>query len=421
MQKGSQWIREAAFQAARKETFLWGGALLFLLGLGRALDTRIFLWLETIRDPILDGFFILLTEYIIYGVMGALILLMLWRVWRNENHKSKLVPAVFALVTTLVAVAILKAYFEVPRPYVAMDLQPLVHVPSYSFPSGHTAAAFALLIPFFRISWVWGIVWAWVALMVGFARIYELVHYPSDIAAGIFVGGIIGAFFSNRVIHQWLGKKWEEREFRRQTFHLIAGFSCVFMHWIGLLRLRYLGILLIVGAIVSYISQRRSIPVVSYFLERFDRPRDKKFPGRGAFYFCLSVFIIFALFNGPYISIAYAAILILAVGDSFNHYVAPRFHEKVIPWNNRKLLSGLLIGILAGTFSAQFFVPWKVGLIACSLALLVETCEWRVGKYYLDDNLTVPLVAAFTMYLFEEGLRLEPLLQASFFFAKDIF
>lgn len=80
-----------------------------------------------------------------------------------------------------------------------------------SFPSGHTTAAFAACVPVFllgkkRISWV--------ALLFGLAmaaaRIYLVVHFPSDVLAGLIVGTVAGV--CGTIIATKLPQKWYELE-----------------------------------------------------------------------------------------------------------------------------------------------------------------------------------------------------------------
>ncbi len=60
---------------------------------------------------------------------------------------------------------------------------------SFSCPSSHTTASFAALFPIFlyfdkRYSFIAIII----ALMIGFSRIYLVVHYPSDVLLGMCIG-----------------------------------------------------------------------------------------------------------------------------------------------------------------------------------------------------------------------------------------
>lgn len=77
----------------------------------------------------------------------------------------------------------------------------------YSFPSGHTSAAFttatslSLLFPKWYViapSFLW-------ASSIGYARMYQGVHYPSDVLAGAVVGA--GSAWLGWKIQKWMNKK----------------------------------------------------------------------------------------------------------------------------------------------------------------------------------------------------------------------
>lgn len=61
----------------------------------------------------------------------------------------------------------------------------------YSFPSGHTTAAMAFglsLFLCFKKKWSW--VFLLIPLIMGFTRIYFMVHYTTDVLGAILVGGL---------------------------------------------------------------------------------------------------------------------------------------------------------------------------------------------------------------------------------------
>jgi dolichol kinase len=154
----------------------------------------------------------------------------------------------------------------------------------------------------------------------------------------------------------------------------------------------------VIGLGISYLSQHKKIPFVHWVLQLFDRPRDKNFPGRGAFFFLLGVFFTFLIFKGDDIRIAYASILILSVGDSLNHLFSNRVPGQFyFPWNPRKNCLGVAVGIIIGTFAAQFFVPFNAAFLAATVAIMAETVPWHLGRFYIDDNVSVPLIAGWVM------------------------
>lgn len=81
------------------------------------------------------------------------------------------------------------------RPYDAFEeIRCLIGpLSDYSFPSGHTASAFAASVPVFNlINKVTGSGMLVLATLMGLSRIYICVHYPSDVICGAIVGTLCG-------------------------------------------------------------------------------------------------------------------------------------------------------------------------------------------------------------------------------------
>ena len=69
----------------------------------------------------------------------------------------------------------------------------------YSFPSGHSNAAFAVAVAIFSRSKRLGIPVLILASLIAFSRMYLFVHWPTDIIGGI-VTGTIGAVISYNLV-----------------------------------------------------------------------------------------------------------------------------------------------------------------------------------------------------------------------------
>lgn len=82
------------------------------------------------------------------------------------------------------------------RPFAALgnNIQALIEMDfvSKSFPSDHAAVAMSLALVTFLWSPRVGIWFVVLAILIGVARFFAGVHYPSDIIVGLAIGGFIG-------------------------------------------------------------------------------------------------------------------------------------------------------------------------------------------------------------------------------------
>jgi undecaprenyl-diphosphatase len=148
----------------------------------------------------------------VLGPVIPLLAAVLW--WRGLRRA----PVVWLAATggASMLVLLLKLHFRRVRP----DLPwAFVHEPSYSFPSGHSVLAVAVYgsliflgMRHLRRSWeriAVCVVAGTLILGIGISRIYLGAHYPSDVAAGYFVGAVwLGAV---------MGADWYVRRVERSS------------------------------------------------------------------------------------------------------------------------------------------------------------------------------------------------------------
>lgn len=143
--------------------------------------------------------------------VAALALGMIWKAGRRGRLCVLLIVIVVALGDGLV-VNTLKKVTARPRPFIAHEDARVIigRGGSYSMPSGHTANWFAAAMVAFIFYRRSGRFMFPVAAIVGFSRVYNGVHYPSDVLAGAILGAGYGALAVWLADGAWrkIGSRW---------------------------------------------------------------------------------------------------------------------------------------------------------------------------------------------------------------------
>lgn len=100
---------------------------------------------------------------------------------------------------------------------VNQEIELLVKRPSsYSFPSGHTGSSFAAATSVFLYHKKAGICTLVLAALIGFSRLYNYVHFPSDVLVGMLFGIIMSLVVYNLFKRYKLDNKIENLKFSRK-------------------------------------------------------------------------------------------------------------------------------------------------------------------------------------------------------------
>jgi len=153
----------------------------------------IHLAINRINSPFFDQYFKCMTEFGAFLLIAPIIIIMALFRYRYA------LMAIASSVLASLLVQILKRIFyaDSPRPKVVFqDICDLhfvenVHLhSSHSFPSGHTAGAFALFIVLALINKrpVWQFLFLIMAVLVGYSRMYLSQHFLIDVVVGSVVG-----------------------------------------------------------------------------------------------------------------------------------------------------------------------------------------------------------------------------------------
>jgi len=154
----------------------------------QSLDSKILLYLNQFFAKhgigFLDNF---LAEYLTYCL--PLILIVLW-FWSKDAKKVALRALFSAILAWPIFSLIIGKLVHRPRPIEISGVHELLfHRPTYSFPSDHAAALFAVAMSFYFSGYKkMAILMLAIALVVSFFRVATGIHWPTDILAGATIG-----------------------------------------------------------------------------------------------------------------------------------------------------------------------------------------------------------------------------------------
>ena len=156
-------------------------------------------FLQGIHNPILDKIMIAATNLEDYVLILLLIFIGLTVFPRSRKIGGTLLVA--TIVCFLIVNVGMKPFITRCRPcWLEPSVKLLVNAPhSFSFPSGHTNAFFAMATAVFLRNKKIGIPCLAIASLIAFSRLYLFVHWPTDVLGGI-VTGIVSAIIGYMAI-----------------------------------------------------------------------------------------------------------------------------------------------------------------------------------------------------------------------------
>jgi membrane-associated phospholipid phosphatase len=169
------------------------------LGPLQAVDTFVFIQINQLpHRKLSDRFLTRLSWVMTSGAGWLLFLLLATLVNRRRGWKATRAVAPALWLATATVEHPIKNWFRRRRPFISLIEAIIVgrKPGSYSFPSGHSAAAFAGALLLAREYPASARGFFGLASLVAFSRIYLGVHYPGDVLSGSLLGTVLAKIYS---------------------------------------------------------------------------------------------------------------------------------------------------------------------------------------------------------------------------------
>ena len=111
-------------------------------------------------------------------------------IYPNKNIRELGINASLTIILSTLIAQVIKTSVSRIRPFIKMPNLNIkkIGIDKYSFPSGHTTAAFSIAVSVALMYPGISSICISLATLVGISRMYLGVHYPSDVIVGILIG-----------------------------------------------------------------------------------------------------------------------------------------------------------------------------------------------------------------------------------------
>lgn len=189
--------------------------------------------------------------------------------------------------------------------------------------------------------------------------------------------------------------------------HIAEGVIAAVLVRFGLFDVAVMTALLIVATAGSLFVKQFEVPPVERWMKVVGRDEHKNtLPGQGSLYLLTGFILSVVFFPLP---VALAAILTATFGDSVNTLVGKYGFGTPNPLNPNKDLEGTLAGFVVAGFINMMLLGPFAGVVTAAAAMIVESLEIMIGRWELDDNVTVPLTVGVTEMAYQALVSFLPL------------